>query len=68
MTIAEEYNRSSLFLILLKAYYHFHPLFQADDSSFVDNIDRDNSLDIFEMFVRIDELAKELVDWELLIF
>jgi hypothetical protein len=67
MTIAEEYNRSSLFLILLKAYYHFHPLFQAD-SSFFDNIDQDNSLDIFEMFVRINELAKELVDWELLIF
>jgi hypothetical protein len=67
MTIAEEYNRSSLFLILLKAYYRFHPLFQVD-SSFVDNIDQDNSLDIFVMFVTIDELAKELVDWELLIF
>jgi hypothetical protein len=57
MTIAEEYKRSSLFLILLKAYYHFHLLFQAD-SSFVDIIDQDNSLDIFEMFVRINELAK----------
>jgi hypothetical protein len=53
--------------MVLKFYHHLHPLFEVE-SSYVYKIDEYNNLDIFEMVVNINELAKELVDRELLIF
>jgi len=45
-----------------------HPLFKIE-SYFVNKFDEDNSLyNIFEMVVGTNEPAKELVNWELMIF
>jgi hypothetical protein len=44
----EEYDRKSLFLMLLKFHQHLHPLSKVENS-FDYKIDKDNSLDIFEM-------------------
>jgi hypothetical protein len=46
---------------------NLHPLFQIENS-FVDNIDQNNNLDIFEMVANINELAKKIFNQELLIF
>jgi hypothetical protein len=32
MAIIKEYNKKSLFLMLLKSYHHLHPLFKAKSS------------------------------------
>jgi hypothetical protein len=42
-----------------KEHKYLHPLFQVE-SSFVDNIDQNNNLDIFEMVANINELAKKI--------
>jgi hypothetical protein len=61
MAIVEEYDRKSLFLMLLKFHQHLHPLFKIE--IFFDyKIGKDNSLDIFEMVANTNELAKELVN------
>jgi hypothetical protein len=61
MAIVEEYDRKSLFLMLLKFHQHLHPLSKIENS-FDYKIDKDNSLDIFEMVANTNELAKELVN------
>jgi hypothetical protein len=61
MAIVEEYDRKSLFLTLLKFHQHLHPLSKVENS-FDYKIDKDNSLDIFEMVANTNELAKELVN------
>jgi hypothetical protein len=58
MSIDQKYDRKSLFPMLLKLYHHLHPLFEVE-SSYVYKIDEYNNLDIFEMVVNINELAKE---------
>jgi hypothetical protein len=61
MAKVEEYDRKSLFLMLLKFHQHLHPLSKVENS-FDYKIDKDNSLDIFEMVANTNELAKELVN------
>ncbi len=63
----KKYDRKSLFFMLLKFYHHLNPLFEVE-SSYVYKIDEYNNLDIFEMVVNINELAKEHINRELLIF
>ncbi len=58
MAIVEEYDRRSLFLILMKSYHHLYPLSEAK-CSFMYKSDEDTSLDIFEMVARIDEFVNE---------
>jgi len=53
--------------MLLKFYHHLYPLFEAK-SSLIYIIDENMYLNIFEMVTNINELAKELVNQELLIF
>jgi len=48
-------------------FLHLHPLSKVENS-FDYKIDKDNSLDIFEMATNTNEVAKELVNWELLLF
>jgi hypothetical protein len=43
--------------MLLMSYRHLHPLFYVD-SSFVDNIDQDSCLNIFEMVANTNEHFK----------
>jgi len=67
MAIVEEYHRKSLFLTLLKFHQHLHRLSKVENS-FDYKIDKENSLDIFEMVANTNELTKELVNQELLLF
>jgi len=57
----------SLFPMFLKFHHHLYPLFEAK-SSLIYIIDENMYLNIFEMLANINELAKELVNQELLIF
>jgi hypothetical protein len=59
MAIVEEYDRKSLFLMLLKFHQHLHPLSKVENS-FDYKIDKDNNLDTFEMVANTNELTKEL--------
>ncbi len=61
MAIVEEYDRKSLFLTLLKFHQHLHSLSKVENS-FDYKIDKDNSLDIFEMVANTNEVAKEFVN------
>jgi hypothetical protein len=36
VTIAENYDRKSLFLMLVKSYHHLHPLYEAESSWFIE--------------------------------
>jgi len=60
MSIVEEYDKKSLFPMLLKFYYHLHPLSQVENS-FINNIDQYNNLNIFEMITTTNELVKSLL-------
>ncbi len=59
--------RACIIETLLKFHRHLHPLSKVENS-FDYRIDKDNSLNIFEMVANTSELAKELVNWELLLF
>jgi len=67
MAIVEEYDRKSLFLTILKFHQHLYRLSRVENS-FDYKIDKENSLDIFEMVANTNELTKELVNQELLLF
>ncbi len=47
--IVEEYDKKSLFPMLLKCYYHLHPLVESERGVVDQRIEKDMSLDIFEM-------------------
>jgi hypothetical protein len=53
--------------MLLKFYHHSYPLFEAKNS-LIYIIDENMYLNIFEMVANINELAKELVNQQLLIY
>jgi hypothetical protein len=53
--------------MFLKFYHHLHPLSETK-SSFVNKFDENNSLDIFEMVAHTNDLVKELVNQEFMIF
>ncbi len=63
----EKYNKKTLYPMLLKCYYHLHPLLE---NAIVDQgVDEDcNELEIFETTVNTNEPTKEFVNKELLIF
>ncbi len=65
-TIVEKYDRKTLYPMLLKCYHHLHPLFE---NIVVDQcVDENCSLDIFELIINTNELAKELINKELFVF
>ncbi len=53
--------------MLLKCYHIFHPMAKFGLAVYM-QIDDKNSLDIFEMFTKINEPTKEVVNKELLMF
>jgi hypothetical protein len=53
--------RACIIETLLKFHRHLHPLSKVENS-FDYRIDKDNSLNIFEMVANTSELAKELVN------
>jgi len=60
-TITKEYNKKSLFLMLLKSYHDLHPLFKAK-SSLAYKIDEYKSLNNFRMVVGTSKPINELVN------
>jgi hypothetical protein len=66
--IVKKYDKKSLFPILLKCYYHLHPLVEYERGVVYQRIEEDRSLDIFEMTTNISELTTKLVNKQLLIF
>jgi hypothetical protein len=48
-TIVEEYHKKSLFPMLLKCYYHLHPLVEYEGGVVDERVEEDKNFDIFEM-------------------
>jgi hypothetical protein len=66
VNIVDEYDRRTLYPMLLKYYHHLHPMIKSIRC--VDQTcDEDSSLDIFQQTTFISEPSKELVSRELLI-
>ncbi len=64
-TIVEKYDRKTLYPMLLKCYHHLHML---SKNTVVDQCADENcNLDIFELIINTNELAKELVNKELFV-
>jgi hypothetical protein len=66
--IVEKYDKKSLFPMLLKCYYHLHPLVESKRGVVDERVEEDKSLDTFEMTTSTSEPTMELVNRELLIF
>jgi hypothetical protein len=54
--------------MLLKYYYHLHPLVESKRHVVEQEVEEDKSLDIFEMTISTSEPTIELVNKQLLIF
>jgi len=68
MTIVEQYDIMSLYLIFMKCYYYLHPTIESNNGFVNQRVDDYNSLDIFQMTKGNIESAKKLVKIELLVF
>jgi hypothetical protein len=66
--IVEKYDKKSLFSMLLKCYYHLHPLVESERGVVDERVEKDMSLDIFEMITNTSEPTTKLVNRELIIF
>ncbi len=66
--IIEEYDKKTSFPMLLKCYYHLHPLVESEKGVVDERVEKDMSLDIFEMSTNTSEPTTELVNRDLLIF
>ncbi len=67
VSIVNEYDRRTLYLMLLKRYHHLHPMTKIVGCE--NQIgDEDSNLDIFQQIGSPSEPSKELVTKELLIF
>jgi hypothetical protein len=66
--IVEENDKNSLFPMLLKCYYHLHPLVEYERGVVDQKVEEDMNLDIFEMTTNTSEPSMELVNKKLLIF
>jgi hypothetical protein len=66
--IVEEYDKKSLFHVLMKCYYHLHPLVEFERGVVDERVEKDRNLDIFEMAISTSEPITKLVNRELLIF
>jgi len=64
----EEHDKKIFISYVLKCYYHLHPLIEFKTGVVEQRVEKDRSLDIFEMTSSTSELATELVNKELLIF
>jgi hypothetical protein len=53
--IVEEYDKKSLFPMLLKCYYHLHPLVESERGVVDQRVEEDMSLDIFEMTTQMSQ-------------
>jgi hypothetical protein len=54
--------------MLLKCYYHLHPLFEYERGVVDQKVEEDKSFDIFEITTNISEPTTKLVNRELMIF
>ncbi len=54
--------------MLLKCYYHLHPLVESKRGVVGQKVEEDMSLDIFEMTTSTNEPTMDLVNRKLLIF
>jgi hypothetical protein len=69
VALVEDYDRKSLYPMLVKCHEHLHLLVRSKRNSINQNIfDEDYNLDIFEQTVSTSEFAKQLVKKVLLIF
>jgi hypothetical protein len=66
--IVEDYDKQFLFPMLLKWYYHLHPLVEYERGVVDQRVEEDRSLDIFEMTTNTSEATMKSVNRELLIF
>jgi hypothetical protein len=67
VAIVKEYDKKSLYPMLLKCHHHLNLLVEIESSFANIGGDEDYSLDIFEQIVDTSEPTKELVNRELLI-
>jgi hypothetical protein len=61
VAIVEQYDTMSLYLMLMKCYYHLYSSIESNNGFANQKVDDDNNLDIFQMIRKSTELAKELV-------
>jgi energy-converting hydrogenase A subunit M len=54
--------------MLLKCYYHLHPLAESKRGVVDQKVEEDMSLDIFDMITNISEPSMKLINRKLLIF
>jgi hypothetical protein len=54
--------------MFLKCYYHLHPLVKSERGVVDERVEKEKSLDIFEIIISINEPTMELVNRDLLIF
>ncbi len=67
--LVEEYDRKSLYLVLVKCHEHLHPLVRLETNSVDQNtFGQDCNLDIFEQTSSTSEPIEELVKKEFMIF
>jgi len=66
--IVEKYDNFKKFPMLLKCYYHLHPLVEFERGVVDQRVEEDMSLDIFEMTTGTNGPTMELVNREFLIF
>jgi len=66
--IVKEYDKFFLFFMLLKCYYPLHPLVETERDVVEQKVEKEKTLDIFEMIGNISEPTMELVNKELMIF
>jgi hypothetical protein len=66
--IVEKYDNKPLFLMFIKCHSHLHPLAEFERGIVDQGVEKDRSLDIFEMTNNTSEPTMKLIIRELLIF
>jgi hypothetical protein len=66
--IVEQYAAMSLYLMLMKCYYHLQPSIEFNNGFVDQRMDDENNLDIFQMTTWSTKLAQEFVKKQLLVF
>jgi hypothetical protein len=66
VVVVPKYDKMSLYPMLIKCYEHLHPFVRSFANEGIS--DQDCNLDIFKQTTNINELTKELVKKELLLF
>ncbi len=69
VALVKEYDRKTLYPMLMKCHEHLHPLVRLDMNCANQNLfQQDYSLDIFEQTTNTNEPVKEFMNRELLVF